>query len=302
MSFKSILHPTDFSEKSMVAFIHALKLAVEERSKLILMYVQEEDTYKLEWENFPKVRDTLYKWGLIEEKANRKDINEKLGVEVQKIIGKGENIIDSVAGIVHEEKVDLIVISTHGRGGWPRWLHTSISESISRKVLVPTLFIPDNSKPFVDSDNGQLNLSEILVPVDHKPDPQRAVEFGLNMGKIYGKGMSQIHVMHVLKKNDGSAEENLPNVQIPDDEDCIVRIEVNNSSVREEISRVADEIEADLIVMGTEGQNGFLDTFFGSTSERVLRLAKCPILTIPIANGDFILRFDENLGSTSQAD
>ena len=67
MSFKSILYPTDFSEQSMVAFRHALKLALEQRAKLI--------------------------WGLIDKNASRKDIYDKLGVEIQKVIGKGENII-----------------------------------------------------------------------------------------------------------------------------------------------------------------------------------------------------------------
>ena len=40
MSFKTILHPTDFSEQSMVAFSHALKLAIEEKARFIIMYVQ----------------------------------------------------------------------------------------------------------------------------------------------------------------------------------------------------------------------------------------------------------------------
>ena len=38
MCFKSILHPTDFSEDNIVAFNHALKLALESKSKLTLMY------------------------------------------------------------------------------------------------------------------------------------------------------------------------------------------------------------------------------------------------------------------------
>ena len=140
MSFKTILHPTDFSEQSMVAFSHALKLAVEEKARLIIMYVQEGDSTILEWEKFPKVRDTLNKWGLVEADVKRKNIYEQLGVDIQKVIGKGDNIKDSVAGIVHEENVDLIVLSTHGREGFPGWFNSSISESIARQSLVPTSF------------------------------------------------------------------------------------------------------------------------------------------------------------------
>lgn len=295
MSFKTILHPTDFSEQSMVAFSHALKLALEEKARLILMYVQEGNNTLLEWEKFPKVRDTLQKWGLVEANVKRKDIYEKLGVDIQKVIGKGENIKDSVTGIVYEEKVDLIVLSTHGREGFPGWFNSSISESIARHSLVPTLFIPHSTKPFVNAENGELNLSTILIPIDHKPKPQRAVEFGINMGKIYGAGKSQINIMHVIEKKNNSAEEEIPEINIPKNEDCIVRTEVKNSSIIEEISRVANEINADLIVIPTEGRNGFLDAVFGSTSEQVLRHSNCPTLSIPVAYGKFIPRFDEKL-------
>ena len=297
MSFKTILHPTDFSEQSMVAFAHALKLALEEKARFIIMYVQEGDSTVLEWEKFPKVRDTLNKWGMVEADVKRKDIYEKLGVDIQKVIGKGENIKDSVAGIVHEEKVDLIVLSTHGREGFPGWFKSSISESIARQSLVPTLFIPYGSRPFVNPKNGQLTLNTILIPVDHKPKPQAAVEFGINMGNIYGEGKSQISIMHVVDKHLNPEEDEIPEIKIPENEDCIVRTEVKNSSIVEEISRVADEINANLIVIPTEGRNGFLDAVFGSTSEQVLRHSDCPTLSIPVSYGKFIPRFDEDLKS-----
>jgi nucleotide-binding universal stress UspA family protein len=51
--------------------------------------------------------------------------------------------------------------------------------------------------------------------------------------------------------------------------------------VVETIGAVAAEVGADLIVMTTEGHHGFLDALRGSTSERVLRAARCPLLAIP---------------------
>lgn len=43
----------------------------------------------------------------------------------------------------------------------------------------------------------------------------------------------------------------------------------------------ASDQEADLIVMSTDGRNGFLDALRGSHSERVLHHAHCPLLTVP---------------------
>jgi nucleotide-binding universal stress UspA family protein len=49
----------------------------------------------------------------------------------------------------------------------------------------------------------------------------------------------------------------------------------------ETILRTASELSADLIVMTTDGPDGFLDALRGSTSERVLRKARCPVANLP---------------------
>ena len=49
----------------------------------------------------------------------------------------------------------------------------------------------------------------------------------------------------------------------------------------ESILDAASEASADVIIMATAGRNGFLDALRGSTTERVLRAARCPLLAIP---------------------
>lgn len=48
----------------------------------------------------------------------------------------------------------------------------------------------------------------------------------------------------------------------------------------EEIVKKAGEIDADLIVMGTHGRKGLDHMLFGSTAERVVRVASCPVMTV----------------------
>lgn len=48
----------------------------------------------------------------------------------------------------------------------------------------------------------------------------------------------------------------------------------------EEIVRKADEVTADLIIMGTHGRKGLDHVLFGSTAERVVRSARCPVMTV----------------------
>lgn len=51
----------------------------------------------------------------------------------------------------------------------------------------------------------------------------------------------------------------------------------------QEIMRVAEEKEVSLIVMGTQGRKGIDHLLFGSNAERVVRGAKCPVLTVRLS-------------------
>jgi nucleotide-binding universal stress UspA family protein len=50
-----LLHPSDFSEASLVAFAHALKVALISKSKFVLIHVS--DSGKMDWTKFPGVRE-----------------------------------------------------------------------------------------------------------------------------------------------------------------------------------------------------------------------------------------------------
>lgn len=55
---------------------------------------------------------------------------------------------------------------------------------------------------------------------------------------------------------------------------------VTGSTVVDALVQKADEIGADLIVMGTHGRTGFAHVFLGSVAERTLRRASCPVVTV----------------------
>lgn len=59
----TVLHPTDFSEASLVAFHHALKAALIAKSQLTLLHVASGESGELM--DFPGVRETLVRWDLL---------------------------------------------------------------------------------------------------------------------------------------------------------------------------------------------------------------------------------------------
>jgi nucleotide-binding universal stress UspA family protein len=82
-----------------------------------------------------------------------------------------------------------------------------------------------------------------------------------------------IHLLHV-----GTLA---PTVQRASPAAVPVNVEVRQGDVVETILQTAAEIDTDLIAMPTAGHDGILDALRGSTTERVLRHACCPVLAMP---------------------
>jgi nucleotide-binding universal stress UspA family protein len=76
----------------------------------------------------------------------------------------------------------------------------------------------------------------------------------------------------------------MPAVRCPEVPGWEWKKELRSGNVIQSIVDTATETEADLIVMSTDGRNGFLDGLRGSHSERVLRLTTAPLLTIPVGS------------------
>jgi nucleotide-binding universal stress UspA family protein len=78
----------------------------------------------------------------------------------------------------------------------------------------------------------------------------------------------------------------MPQVQLPNVPGWNWTKEIRSGDVIDVISETAAEINAGLIVLTTDGRNGFLDALRGSHSERIMQRAPCPLLAIPA--GGFI--------------
>jgi nucleotide-binding universal stress UspA family protein len=89
----------------------------------------------------------------------------------------------------------------------------------------------------------------------------------------------EIRIIHIGKNAPvmatGSGAAQRPAVPAP--------VEVYDGDVVEGILRIATAMQANLIGMATAGHHGLLDALRGSTTERVLRRAPCPVLAIPAA-------------------
>ena len=181
----------------------------------------------------------------------------------------------AIVRFVADHDSDLIVLATHGRDGLPRWLHGAVAEPAAREAETPTLFIAHGARGFVDAGSGTLHLHNVLIPIDHRPSPHAAVHAAQRLGRTLAAPEISLHLVFVGERGD------MPAVAVEPSAPFQVTRAARSGDVVEEILAAAAECQADLIVMATAGHQGFLDALRGSTTERVLRHAPCPVLAVP---------------------
>ena len=141
-------------------------------------------------------------------------------------------------------------------------------------------------------------ISRILCPVDFSEFSRHALAHAVAIARWYGAELTALHVLpYVMAFGPPSGEGLYPPLVFSDEDmhqfrgelasfvpqgvDFPVGVQVVQGSVATEIVRSATELSADLLVMGTHGRSGFDRLMLGSMTEKLLRQAPCPVLTVP---------------------
>jgi nucleotide-binding universal stress UspA family protein len=141
-------------------------------------------------------------------------------------------------------------------------------------------------------------FDRILVPTDFSPYSDEAIRYAADLSQRYGAPVTLCHVYHPVAYPlpEGfvlySAEQ-LTGL-LSEFRDLLAKAKVQAESVGalevgtkllqgvvfDEVVRFADDEGYDLIVMGTHGRTGLKHAFMGSVTEKVVRTARCPVLTV----------------------
>jgi len=265
------LHPTDFSEASEVAFAHALKLTLLTGGELHVLHAAPEGT-PVSWTSFPGVREALERWGVLPDGSSASAV-AALGITVDKVHGEVADPVECARDFLRTHPADVIVMATHGRDGLARWRQPSVAEAIARHVGEIALFVPEGTDRFVSPRSGALTLRRILVPVDHAPSPEPAIDAAVAMALLAGDHPVAFRLLHV-------GDSTPPGRFGPERSNWTWE---RQSETGEAVDRLVEAIgqwQPDLVVMTTQGRHGFMDALRGSTTERVLRAAHCPLLAV----------------------
>ncbi len=272
----SVLHPTDFSEGSHRAFAYALAISLLRQTELTLLHVGPGSEADIEWSKFPQVRETLERWGLLETGSDRSAVDEELGVEVRKLVLQSRSPIRAIVDYLENQPYDLVVLATEGiTSNTADWRHDSEAEAISRQSLSMTLFVPVSAnRDLVSLEDGDLNLKNVVVPIDPAIDFTAAIEFARRAAEILGDGDVTVSLVHV-----GEEMPELP--ALPEQPGCTWQPLLSQGDVVDSLLTAVDELEADLVIMTTNGRDTLGQTLSGSTTERIVRKAPCAVLAVP---------------------
>ncbi len=191
---------------------------------------------------------------------------------------------------------DLIVLGTHGRRGATRLFLGSVAEEVVRHAACPVLTSREAADP-----QPPAAPQRVLLPVDFSAPSRRIAALAAELAGRWGATLQLLHVLELpplpsfygllpdataLERLRQDAAEELATLAATTIGGDGVHWEgaVSRGRAAEEIVRFAAEHGGELIVMPTQGRGGFDRLLLGSTAERVLRMAACPVLTLNAAS------------------
>ena len=153
-----------------------------------------------------------------------------------------------------------------------------------------------------------MQIRKILVPTDFSEESKKALRYGIELARASGAELLLVHVVEfmvypsslgmwpvILPAQDkelherlGKALEDMRVKQVP--AQISSRALLLDGRSFQQIVQVAQEQEVDLIVIATHGHTGLKHLVLGSTAERVVREAPCPVLVVRDVEREFVGR------------
>ncbi|SNZ02840.1 Nucleotide-binding universal stress protein, UspA family [Natronoarchaeum philippinense] len=283
--YDRILVAVDGSEPADAAFEHALDIAADCGATVRALYVADTNRDSVTTVG-TNVRDALEAEGEDVIEGARKQAASR-GVAFEDEVLQGEPG-DTILEAADERDVDLVAMGTRGRGGVRRFLLGSVAEHVVRRAEVPVLTVRADEEVRVEYP-----YDSVLVPTDGSGHASKALEQGVDLARRHDATLHVLSVVDVMAVGvdvradivldeledrardaveDAGAEAGEAGVDVVTD--------VITGSIPREIRSYAADNEIDLLSMGTHGRRGVDRVLLGSVTERVLRTAPAPVMTV----------------------
>lgn len=284
LSVKKILLPMDLEETVLPVVVvrQAAALAHHFHSEILLLHVVRPLTYIAGGNT---ARELIEQEVAFTQEKLKECLGSGLnGLSVQRLVVKGDPAHE-IFRTVAEQKIDLIVMPTHGYGAYERFLVGSVTAKVLHNGGCPVW-----ACAHVEDAPGQpFAIRNVLCAVDFSTHSLKTVRWAQDMAnefqarltlahvtpsvEIYGPG--GYHVLTDMKQElvDGSMKQM---AKIQQELGTKAEVFIGSGDVPKVMSQAAKETKADLLVVGCRS----LDHRFGNTAYGIIRESHVPVLSV----------------------
>lgn len=300
MTTSRLLCPIDFSVVSTHALEHAVAIARRRGAGIVALAVlpslapdvTDITAVAAETTGPAKGDDDLRRWrGLADAQCRAVDAaGVDLAVEVVEA-----HPVEAIVDRARTLRADLIVMGTHGAGGFRHFVLGSVTEKVLRRAPCPVLTVPPRAVETAST------FAQVLAAVDFSDSSLAAVARATEFAEQAHGRLTLLHVVEWPWHDEpDSVPDGVPEAQAqtlrdyrrylehgalerlrtlaPDHSDVSTAVRFGTPWI--ETLAVAADTRADLIVLGVRGRGPIDLGFFGSTANHVVRAATCPVLTV----------------------
>lgn len=229
--------------------------------------------------------------------ASRQARLRGLGLQVEISLREGRTAVEVAS---EADGVELVVLSSHGRGGVSRLWLGSVTDALVRQLTTPVLVI----RPPAEGEPGVVSgaFERVLIALDGAPEAEAVIDTALAVAGSEGVTHTVLRVatpLHPLLMAAATKAEAARDTAEQLDvatkylDGVVARLAARAVTVQpvvvagpdpaREILRVADEHRADLLVLATRGGGMLMRILIGSVADKVLRAARVPVLLQHVA-------------------
>ena len=280
VGFERILVPTDFSDVSQRALAYAKNIARQYQSHLFLAHVNQP---------INPIMPPEAVW--IEEGGIQRQLEEQLeqagaalrseGFQAEALSVTG-TIQRSILSLIRENKVDLLVMGTHGRKGLDRFLFGSDAEAVLRHVECPVLVIGPQVVP---ATNQKWHPKRLICAATLDPNSAWIAAYAYHLSVQFQAEFMLINVEDPALPRESAdwplfENEFKKNLAGGIGSNNAVRTLLSDSLPAHKIVDVAKERNVDLIVVGVHTASAMASHLAPGTAPQVLTEAPCPVLAL----------------------
>ncbi|HJR15265.1 MAG TPA: universal stress protein [Gemmatimonadales bacterium] len=296
--FRSVLVPLDGSPLAEQAIPLALEIAQRARSKVKLVLVHQRPPVFLEPEYtrmYTKVdlavlkSERRYLRGLVER------LRPRMGKALTSAVLQGEPA-PTLSKYVPDADVELVVMTTHGRGGLRRVWLGSVADQLVRTLEVPVLL----ARALEGGSGAEwAGIDKILVPLDGSPLAEASLEPARDLARLLGASISIVNVVSpavftsdpalpfaarydekVTAMRRDAAQDYLRDIVagFQEQEVNASGIAVIGGSAADMILDLARSEQVGLVAIATHGRGGLKRLVLGSVADKLVRATEVPVL------------------------